>query len=259
MKKKNQTQNARCAIWRAACLPLLLAALLCAATGYAQSAPVAGNPPVKGKVIDGSGQPLAGVTVSVQGTNTVAATDADGYYVIDAKEGQWLVFKYIGFKDETAAVPKRLTLDMVMKEDTKELDEVVVVGMGTQRKASVIGAISAINVAELKTPARSLTNTLAGRMAGVIAVQRSGEPGYDNSDFWIRGISTFGNNKTPLILIDGVEREGAMANLDPEEIESVSILIRRFRNGGVWRTRSQWGGTNHYPQGDSPNDPIHRA
>ncbi|MDR1524369.1 MAG: TonB-dependent receptor [Tannerella sp.] len=180
--------------------------------------------PVKGKVIDGAGQPLAGVTVNVQGTTTAVMTDIDGYYVIDAKEGQSLVFKYIGFKDEVAVVPKRLTLDVVMKEDTKALDEVVIVGMGKQRKASVIGSIASINVAELKTPARSLTNTLAGRLAGIVAVQRSGEPGYDNSNFWIRGISTFGNNKTPLVLIDGVEREGAMANLDPEEIESVSIL-----------------------------------
>jgi TonB-linked SusC/RagA family outer membrane protein len=115
-----------------------------------------------------------------------------------------------------------MTLDLILQEDTQVMDEVVVVGMGTQRKASVIGAISSIKVAELKTPARSLTNALAGRMAGVIAVQRSGEPGYDNSDFWIRGISTFGANKTPLILVDGVER--AMDNVDPEEIESLSIL-----------------------------------
>ena len=177
---------------------------------------------VKGKVIDVNGQPLIGVTVSVKGTTNGVLTDIDGYYIINSESGQTLVFTYVGFKSLEQIVPQSLNLEVVMHEDIQNLKEVVVVGMGKQTKASVIGSISSVSVSELKTPARSLTNALAGRMAGVIAVQRSGEPGYDNSDFWIRGISTFGSNRAPLILVDGVERD--MANLDPEEIESVSIL-----------------------------------
>lgn len=180
------------------------------------------NKPAKGKIIDEQGLPLIGVTVSIKGTTIGAMSDIDGYYFIDAKEGQTLVFTYVGYKTLEKTVPASLTVDVIMNEDIKDLDEIVVVGMGKQRKASVIGSISTVQVAELKTASRSLTNSLAGRMAGVVAVQRSGEPGYDNANFWIRGISTFGENKTPLILVDGVER--SMDNLDPEEIESVSIL-----------------------------------
>lgn len=178
--------------------------------------------PVKGKIIDIQGQPLIGVTVNIKGSTIGVMSDIDGYYIINAEEGQTLVFTYVGFKTITTVIPKSLTLDVVMQEDIKDLDEVVVVGMGSQRKASVIGSISTVKVSELKTASRSLTNSLGGRMAGVVAVQRSGEPGYDNANFWIRGISTFGANQTPLILVDGVER--SMDNLDPEEIESVSIL-----------------------------------
>ncbi len=180
------------------------------------------NKLAKGKIIDTQGLPLIGVTVNVKGTTIGVMSDIEGYYLINAKEGQTLVFTYVGYKTIEKLVPASLTMDVIMDEDIKNLDEVVVVGMGKQRKASVIGSISTVQIAELKTASRSLTNSLAGRMAGVVAVQRSGEPGYDNSNFWIRGISTFGSNKTPLILVDGVER--SMDNLDPEEIESVSIL-----------------------------------
>ena len=105
------------------------------------------------------------------------------------------------------------------KRDIHGKDVHVVVGMGTQRKASVIGSISSVKMTDLKVPSRSLENSLIGRMSGVIGVQRSGEPGKDTSSFWIRGISTFGANQSPLILVDGVER--SMTNISPEEIESV--------------------------------------
>ncbi|WP_163215011.1 TonB-dependent receptor [Bacteroides sp. 519] len=177
---------------------------------------------VKGKVIDTQGQNLIGVVVNVKGTDRNVITNLDGYYVINANQGETLVFSFMGFSNIEKKVPASLSVDVVMEEDVTALDEIVIVGMGTQRKASVVGAISSVRVAELKTPARSLTNALGGRLAGIVAVQRSGEPGYDNSDFWIRGISTFGANRSPLVLVDGVER--SMDNLDPEEVESVSIL-----------------------------------
>ena len=177
---------------------------------------------VKGRIYDEHGNALPGVSIIVKGLKEGVATDINGNYTISAANGQTLLFSYLGYKTEEVLLSKKTTIDVILKEDVKDLEEVIVVGMGTQRKASVIGAISSAKVSDLRISSRSITNSLAGRMAGIIAVQRSGEPGFDNASFWIRGISTFGDNKTPLILVDGVERP--MDNLDPEEIENVSIL-----------------------------------
>ncbi len=177
---------------------------------------------IRGKVLDSGGVPLPGATVLIKGTSTGTVTDLDGYYTISADEGQVLHFSFIGFKPQEITVGKRTAIDVVLQEDITTLEEAVVVGMGKQRKASVIGSISSISVNDLKIPSRSLTNALSGKMAGAVVVQRSGEPGNDNASFWIRGISTFGSNRTPLILVDGVER--SMDDLSVEEIESISIL-----------------------------------
>jgi TonB-linked SusC/RagA family outer membrane protein len=177
---------------------------------------------IKGKVIDEQGVPLPGASVSIKGTTTGNITDASGYYVLDVKEGDVLRFSFIGYKEQEVVVEKKTAIDVVLKEDVTVLDEAVIVGMGKQRKASVIGSISTIAVNDLKVPSRSLTNALSGRMSGAVVVQRSGEPGNDDASFWIRGISTFGSNNSPLILVDGVER--SMTDLSVEEIESVSIL-----------------------------------
>lgn len=177
---------------------------------------------VRGKIIDSSGMPLPGANVTIEGTTKGVVSDADGYYVIEAEKGDVLVFSFIGFKEQKIKVGDKSAIDVIMEEETTMLEETVVVGMGTQRKASVVGSISTVKVDELKIPTRSLTNALSGRMAGAVVVQRTGEPGRDEADFWIRGISTFGSNRTPLILVDGVERE--MSNIPVEEIESVSIL-----------------------------------
>ncbi|MCM1178245.1 MAG: TonB-dependent receptor [Bacteroides sp.] len=158
----------------------------------------------------------------IKGTNTGEVTDINGYYVIDVPSvGTVLEFTSLGFRTETVAVPKSLALDIVLMDDTLEMDEAVVVGMGHQRKASVIGAISAVPKDELMVPQRNLTNTLAGKIAGAVVVQRSGEPGMDNAEFWIRGISSL-NSSAPLVLVDGVERD--MSNLSIEEIENISVL-----------------------------------
>jgi TonB-linked SusC/RagA family outer membrane protein len=179
-----------------------------------------------GIVMNGDGEPLPGVTVILKdGNGTGAITDIEGHFRINATTGQILTFSFLGYEPVEAEVPREnRNFRVVMTQSLNTMDEVVVVGMGSQRRASVIGSISNVNVRELKVPNRSLSNSFAGRLAGVVAVQRNGEPGYDNSDFWIRGISTFGANKTPLVLVDGVERADAMNNIDPEEIESVSIL-----------------------------------
>ena len=181
-----------------------------------------GNLIVKGKVIDSTGQPVPGVAVLIQGTKTGTQTDLDGYYVINVPSvGTKLEFSSLGYKTQVQVVPKSLALDIFLQDDTQELDQAVVVGMGHQRKASVIGAISAVAKDELEVPQRNLTNALAGKVAGAVVVQRTGEPGMDNAEFWIRGISSL-NSSAPLILVDGVERD--MSNLAIEEIESISIL-----------------------------------
>ncbi len=177
---------------------------------------------IRGKIIDSRGNTLPGATIVVENTSRGVVSDVDGYYVIEAKRGDVLVFSYIGFKEQRIEVGDRTAIDVTLQEETTLLDETVVVGMGTQRKASVIGAISQIAVDELRIPQRSLTSALSGKIAGATIVQRSGEPGYDEAAFWIRGISSFGANQAPLILVDGVER--SMSNLSIEEVESISLL-----------------------------------
>ncbi|HBL73667.1 MAG: hypothetical protein A2W90_14275 [Bacteroidetes bacterium GWF2_42_66] len=180
------------------------------------------NKMIKGKVLDSQGVPLPGASVVIVGTTNGGITDASGYYTLEAGEGDILRFSFIGYKEQEIMVGNKTAIDVILQEDITTLDEAVVVGMGKQRKASVIGSISTISVNDIKIPSRSLTNALSGRMAGAVVVQRSGEPGNDNASFWIRGISTFGENRTPLILVDGVER--SMNDLSVEEIESISIL-----------------------------------
>ena len=177
---------------------------------------------VKGKVIDGTGQPVPGAAILIAGTQTGTMTDINGYYSIEVSgPGVKLEVTSMGYKTQTVTVPKSLELNIFLQDDATELDQAVVVGMGHQRKASVIGAISSVANTELEIPQRNLTNALAGKVAGAVVVQRTGEPGMDNAEFWIRGISSL-NSSAPLILVDGVERD--MSNLAIEEIETISIL-----------------------------------
>src|SRR5690606_23725841 len=179
---------------------------------------------VTGRVTDESGRPINGATVSVKNTQVATTTDADGRYQLTVPdEASVIVYSLIGYVEEERVLGKDLTVDVVLSTSVSELDEVVVVGFGTQKRASVVGAITTIEPKRLQLgTSRSLSNNLAGQLAGVIAGQRSGEAGYDNSNFWMRGISTFGGTRSPLILVDGVER--SLNNMDPEEIESFSIL-----------------------------------
>lgn len=178
---------------------------------------------IRGTIMDEKGEPLIGVSVQIEGTGIGTMSDINGYYVIEAKAGDVIKFSYVGFKDFSYKVKEKdKSFNAVLKEDLSELEEFVVVGMGQQRKASVIGSISSVSVNELNMPNRSLTASLSGRVAGAVAVQRSGEPGQDVADFWIRGISTFGSNTKPLMLVDGVERD--ISDIPVEEIASVSIL-----------------------------------
>lgn len=179
---------------------------------------------INGTVIDVNRNPLPGVNITLKGTTTGTTTDVDGNFFLSVSgQSTILVFQYIGFKTQEVKVGRQINLTVTLEEDVTDLDEVVVVGFGSQKKLSVIGSITTIEPAQLQVgTTRSMSNNLAGQLAGVIGVQRSGEPGYDNSSFWIRGISTFAGNKNPLILVDGIER--SLDNIDPAEIESFSIL-----------------------------------
>ena len=181
---------------------------------------------VTGQITDLSKEPLIGVTVTVVGTNGPirAISDIDGIFSLNVPEGEnKLEFSYVGYKKQTISVSGAKSLNVVLEEETKDIDEVVITGFSSQKKASIVGAIQTIQPNDLKFGnTRSLSNNLAGKLSGVIGVQRSGEPGYDDSNFWIRGISTFSGTRAPLVLIDGVERD--LNNVDVAEIESFSVL-----------------------------------
>ncbi|WP_210464216.1 SusC/RagA family TonB-linked outer membrane protein [Rufibacter roseolus] len=178
---------------------------------------------VKGKVTDKTGSPLIGASVSVKGTAIGATTDVNGNYSINApSESGTLVVSYIGYLSKEIAIGGKASIDIVLDEDQTKVDEVVVVAYGTQRKISNVGAQSSVSVKELDQPVANISTMLAGRVAGVTGVQRSGQPGYDGADIWIRGIASLSGSSAPLVLVDGVER--SMNNIDPQDVESFTIL-----------------------------------
>lgn len=183
-----------------------------------------GNLTVKGKVKDINGNPLPGVTVLVKDTKRGTTTDVQGNYTIaNVSKDVVLVFQYIGFDPQEVKPEGKGTVNVVMKENQKSLDEYVVVGYGTQKKVTKTGAVSSVKGAELQqSPNVNISNSLVGRIPGVIAVNNSGEPGYDGSRLFIRGRSTLGNS-APLVVIDGFPRDG-FERMNPNDIESVSIL-----------------------------------
>ena len=179
---------------------------------------------ISGTVLDKEKSPLPGVNVTVKNEPGGAITDVDGHFYIEVPNKQSVLnITYIGFKSKEIVVGNEINFNIILEEDVEALDEVVVVGYGNQKKLSVIGSVQTIEPTKLQVgSSRSLSNNLAGQLAGVIAVQPSGEPGYDNSNFWIRGIASFSGNTSPLVLVDGVER--SLNDLDPAEIESFSVL-----------------------------------
>lgn len=181
----------------------------------------------KGTVIDDNGEPVIGASVSIKGeTGNGVITDLDGKFVLTSTAGKiTLEISYIGYKSVVVEATSGKPLQVKLQEDNQVLSEVVVVGYGTQKKESVVGSVQVVKPKELNVPSSNLSTGFAGRLAGVVAVQRSGEPGADGADFWIRGISTFNGTKSPLIVIDGVQASTSDLNaLDPEVIESFSVL-----------------------------------
>lgn len=181
---------------------------------------------ISGTVMDKEKFPLPGVNIVIEGQNaaTGVVTDIDGHFYMKVpSEESAIIISYVGFKPQRIVVGNNINFNVILEEDVETLDEVVVTGYGSQKRMSVIGSVETLEPARLQTGStRSLSNNLAGQLAGVIAVQRSGEPGYDSSNFWIRGIASFSGNQNPLVLVDGIERD--LNNIDPAEIESFSVL-----------------------------------
>jgi TonB-linked SusC/RagA family outer membrane protein len=180
---------------------------------------------IKGRITDKQGLPLPGATVLVKNSKNTTTTDLDGNYTIDASESDILVFSYIGFATKEVAVSGQKTINVVLGEDIAKLDEVVVVGYGTQKRSKISGAVSEISQKAIaKNPSANLSNSLVGQATGIIATQRSGEPGKDASDIYIRGIGTIGD-ASPIYVIDGIVRSSSdFAQLNSSEIQSFSIL-----------------------------------
>ena len=180
---------------------------------------------VSGLITDLSGEPLIGVSILVKGTENGTVTDFDGKFTLAVHTGDLLRISYVGYISQEIKVISGKPLRIMMEEDAKKLDEVVVVGYGTQKKVSVTGSVVATSGKDLvKVPTVSITNSLTGRLPGLIATNRSGEPGQDDSELLIRGRSTTGN-ASPLVVVDGVaDRAGGFSRIDPNDIESVTVL-----------------------------------
>ena len=206
-------------------LCLMVALLTHAGYAYSQDNGTAKQFSVAGVILDDTGEPCIGATVRVKnepGVGTIS--DVDGKFAIKVKPGATLLFEYVGMETIQRTILKdEPSLSVKFKvAKTNAIDEVVVTGLVSQKKVSVVGAVSTINMEELRTPGTSLVNMIGGRMPGVITMQVSGEPGQNLSNFWVRGVSTFGAGAGALVLIDGIE--GRLNDIDVDDVESISVL-----------------------------------
>ncbi|WP_316741564.1 TonB-dependent receptor [Pedobacter antarcticus] len=205
------------------------------------SFPVLAQQPVTGKVVDTEKMGLPGVSVTIKGTTQGTMTASDGLFKLTVPANSVLVFSYIGFATQEVSPGGKKEINVVLQEATdNKLDEIVVVGYGTKKRANLTGAISTISGTELqKSPAANLTNSIAGQVPGLIANTRSGEPGNDNADIFVRGKSTLGSSGA-LIVIDGIpDRAGGFARLNPADIESLTVI--KDASGAIYGARSANG------------------
>ncbi|MCD2424527.1 TonB-dependent receptor [Niabella pedocola] len=203
----------------------LLPGLYGSAAGNTRTAPP--EKIITGKITDETGAPISGASVLLKGSATGVATDTSGNFTIKVPNtGGTLVISHVGYQSQEVVIGDQATIQVTLKSNaTEQLTDVVVVGYGTQKKVTLTGAVADVKGAELaKTPTINLTNTLAGRLPGITAINTGGEPGYDGSTIRIRGTNSLGNSSA-LVVIDGVpDREGGMERLNPNDIESISVL-----------------------------------
>lgn len=182
---------------------------------------------VKGIVKEAeTGEPLPGASILIENSTRGVATDLDGTFEIRANPTDKLVFSFLGLESQTIAVGNKTNIEVSLSPMSSELDELTVVAFGKQKKESVIASVSTVQPSELQVPSSNLTTAFAGRIAGLISYQRTGEPGKDNAQFFIRGVTSFGTGKVdPLILIDGVEMSTEdLSRLTTDDIASFSIM-----------------------------------
>lgn len=179
---------------------------------------------VTGAIIDASGEPMPGVNVTVKGTTTGVVTDVNGKYSVNVpNKGAVLVFSFIGYTTQEITIENQTVVNVTLNEDTQEIEEVVVVGYGTTKKATVSGSISTLKGEEMaNSPVTNASNALAGRIPGLVAYQRSGEPGEDGTTMRIRGVNSLGNND-PLVVVDGIPGR-SLDRIDPSTIETITVL-----------------------------------
>ena len=194
------------------------------------SAPTApnGEMTVAGTVISSAdNQPIVGANIYVEGTNVGTTTDAGGNYKLTVPaSAKTVTVSFLGYDTKKISVRDIHLFKLITLADaSNKLEDVVVVGFGVQKKESLVGAVQSVKPSDLQTSSSNLSTSFSGKIAGVIAVQKSGEPGADGANFWIRGISTFGSGQSPLLILDGVEITDQMLNnIPPETIESFSVL-----------------------------------
>ncbi len=189
------------------------------------AAPQQKDKTVKGKVLDENSEPLPGATIQIKGTTRGVMTDIDGSFSIDVKSTDQLDISFVGYQTYSIIVGDQTEITVTLSPKVNELDEVVVVAFAKQRKESVLASITTVNPSELKVPSSNLSTALAGRIAGVISYQRSGEPGQDDASFFVRGVTSFTYGAGPLILIDGVEMtQTDLARLQPDDIAAFSVM-----------------------------------
>ncbi|WP_278624456.1 TonB-dependent receptor [Parabacteroides gordonii] len=182
---------------------------------------------ITGIVLDAkTNEPVINATVQIKGTTTGIVTDIDGKFNIPCMPNNILIISFIGYTQQEVKVGKSTSYTIKLEEDTEMLDEVVVTAFGAgQKKESIVGSVQTIRPTDLKVPSSNLSTSFAGRLSGVVAYQRSGQPGSNSADFFIRGVSTLSGITSPLIILDGVEVSSADLNaLDPEIIDGFSIL-----------------------------------
>ena len=187
---------------------------------------------VKGTVVDENGNPIPGATILVHGTSRGIASDMEGRYSIEAKPDDVLKITFVGYKDEVIPIKGKTKIDVRLNPTVENIEEVAVVAFGTQKKESVVSAITTVDASMLKSSNSDLTSQFAGKIAGMIGWQQGGIPGAlteeeMNTKFYIRGITSFqsGANIDPLILLDGVEASKLdLARIDPEDIETFSVM-----------------------------------
>jgi TonB-linked SusC/RagA family outer membrane protein len=182
---------------------------------------------INGSVSDNFGEPVSAVSVTVKGAPTQGAmTDEKGEYSLSVpSDTTTLIFSSVGYETQEVKVGKRRVIAIILKEEAQTLGDVTIVAFGTQKKESVIASVETVKISDLKQPASNLTSAFAGKIPGIISYQTTGEPGADNAQFFVRGITTFGVKVEPLILIDGFEATSDdLARMQPDDIESFSIL-----------------------------------